>query len=149
MTRVFTAYAAGFAMTVALAASADPATDLLGAWSGEYTAVSPTNSSGAGPRFSNAEIVLEIKEQQGSVFWGEGRWRRQGSEDWAQYEITGNLSADDSGKIGMVESSSDPSFGVNALIDAQLDDEKLYVSVRSLARGTTYSAVLERSDVSN
>lgn len=149
MTRVFTACAAGLAMTVALAASADTATDMLGAWSGEYTAVSPTNSSGTGPRFNNAEVVFEIKEQQGTVFWGEGRWRRQGSEDWTRHEITGNLSADGSGKIGMVESSSDPSFSVNALIDGQLEDDKLYVNLRSLSRGTTYSAVLERSDVSN
>jgi hypothetical protein len=136
-------------MTIALAARADPASDLLGAWSGVYTAVSPTNASGTGPRFSNAEVVFEIKEQQGTVFWGEGRWRRQGSEDWTRHEITGNLSADGSGKIGMVESESEPSFVVNALIDAQLEDEKLYVNLRSLSRGTTYSAVLERSDVSN
>jgi hypothetical protein len=59
------------------------------------------------------------------------------------------ISADGSGKIGMVESVSDPSFRVNSLIDAELDDEKLYISLRSLERGTTYSAVLERSDVSN
>ncbi len=135
-------------MTIAFAASADPATDMLGAWSGKYTAVSPTNARGAGPRFNNSEVVLTIKEQQGTVFWGEGRWRREGSDDWTWYEITGNLSADGSGKIGMVESSSDPSFSVNALIDAQLDDDKLYVNFRSLSRGTTYSALLERSDVS-
>ncbi len=147
MTRYMTAGAAALATTLALgtAALADATPDLRGTWAGSYTTVSPSRTAtGDVPRFNNAEWVLHIEKQQDNVFWGPSKWRRAASEDWTFYDATGSVSLDGSGKIGIVESSADPTIGVNALIDARYEDGKIYADFRSLRNGTTYSTVLER-----
>ena len=139
--------AAATTMAIALATSAiASADDLRGVWQGQYTVVSPTNANGPGPRFAEAEWRLDIKEQQGNVFWGESQWRRVGADSWNSAELTGNIMADGSGDIGMVETSPTATSGVNAIIDGRFDGDKIYVDFRSMQRGSSYSAVLERMD---
>ncbi|WP_420586513.1 hypothetical protein [Ruegeria sp.] len=146
MTRFMTAGAAALAtsLTLATAAMADTP-DLRGTWVGSYTAVSPSDAAiGKTPRFNSAEWVLHVEKQQDNVFWGPSKWRRNATDDWTVYEATGTVSLDGSGGIGIVESSSDPTIGVNALIDARYEDGKIFADFRSLRSGTTYSTVLER-----
>ncbi|WP_254445793.1 hypothetical protein [Ruegeria arenilitoris] len=146
MTRFMTAGAAALAtsLTLATAAMADTP-DLRGIWTASQTTVSPSNAaSGDAPRFNQSEWVLDIQKQQDNVFWGPSKWRRNASDNWTMYEATGAVSQDGSGKIGIVESSAEPTIGVNALIDARYEDGKIYADFRSLRTGTTYSTVLER-----
>ncbi|MBO9444427.1 hypothetical protein [Ruegeria sp. R14_0] len=146
MTRFMTAGAAALAtsLTLATAAMADTP-DLRGIWTASQTTVSPSNAAtGAAPRFNQSEWVLEIQTQHDNVFWGPSKWRRNATDNWTMYEATGSLSQDGSGRIGIVESSTEPSIGVNALIDARYEDGKIYADFRSLRTGTTYSTVLER-----
>ncbi|MEM8959501.1 MAG: hypothetical protein AAGC86_17000 [Pseudomonadota bacterium] len=121
-------------------------TDVTGTWHGEYTVVVPTNARGDGPRFNEAEWQLHITDQQDNVFYGETKFRRQGSDSWNTRQVTGNLSADGEGRIGMLETRTEPPYEVTGVIDGRLDGDKIYVDFRSLNRGATYSAVLEKTD---
>lgn len=124
-------------------------TDLRGTWSGEYTAVSPTNAQGEGPRFAKAEWKLEITDQEDNIFYGISSWRQVGSDTWQSYQATGNLRADGSGYVGIMEIGSEPPYAINSIINGQLDGEKIYVDFRGLNLGVTYSAVLEKAASGN
>lgn len=140
---------AALTAALGLAAIAAPAlaeTDLTGSWHGEYTVVVPTNARGEGPRFNQAEWKLDITEQQGNVFYGETNFRRQGADSWNTRQVTGNISADGEGRIGILEIGTEPPYEVTGVVDGVIDDDKLYVEFRSLTRGSTYSAVLEKTD---
>lgn len=133
---------------LALALAAGPAladTDLTGTWTATYTAVSPTNNRGEGPRFQEAEWQLNITDQQGSVFYGETKWRSGTSPDWTTLQVTGNISADGAGRIGMAEIGTQEPYEVHSVIDGLLDGDQIYVDYRSLHTGTSYSAVLEKA----
>lgn len=133
-------------LALALTASAGMAeVDLTGTWQATYTAVSPTNLRGEGPRFNQAEWQLEIKEHRGNVFYGQTRWRLSGSQDWSTLQVTGNVSANGDGRIGMLEIGNDDPYPVHSVIDGQLKDGQIVVDYRSLRTGTTYSTVLERT----
>lgn len=143
------ALTAALGLATAVPALADTnmtGTDLTGTWHGEYTVVVPTNARGEGPRFNQAEWKLEITEQQGNVFYGETNFRRQGSDSWNTRQVTGNISADGEGRIGILEIGTEPPYQVTGMVDGVIDDDKIYVDFRSLNRGATYSAVLERID---
>lgn len=135
------------ALICATIASAD--TDLRGTWTGDYTAVSPTNNNGEGPRFAKAEWRLEITDQQGPVFYGSSSWRPMGSDTWRNYQATGNIRADGSGYVGIMEIGTEPPYAVNSIINGQLDGNKIYVDFRGLNTGVTYSAVLEKEEGGN
>lgn len=142
-----TALALGTAAALALAAVPALAdTDLTGSWAASYTAVSPTNSRGEGPRFNQAEWQLTITEQQGNVFYGQTKWRTVNSPDWTTLQVTGNISADGSGRIGIVEIGTEEPYDVHSVIDGLLDGDRIYVDYRSIRSGATYSAVLEKSE---
>ncbi len=146
MTRYMTAGAAALATTLTLgtAALADATPDLRGTWMGAYTTVQPSHYyKGDQPRFNQAEWVIDIQQQQDNVFWGPSKWRSDSLDVWQEYEVTGAISLDGSGKIGLVETSP-LIIGANALIDARYEDGKIYADFRSLRNGTTYSTVLER-----
>ncbi|WP_209505731.1 MULTISPECIES: hypothetical protein [unclassified Ruegeria] len=146
MTRYMTAGAAALATTLALgtAALADTMPDLRGTWTGSYTTVQPSHyHKGDQPRINQAEWMLDVQVQDGNVFWGPSKWRRDGDTEWYENEATGTISLDGSGKIGMVETAP-LLIGANALIDARYADGKIYADFRSLRNGTTYSTVLER-----
>ena len=138
-----------FGAMIATSAAAQEYPDMSGTWEGTYTAVSPTNAGGPGPRFRNAEWQIEISAQEDNVFWGQSKWRRSGSDSWTESEITRNLNALGSGAVGMIETSPDPTVGVNALINGQLDGDSLYIDFRGLRAGVTYSTVLHRSEALN
>jgi len=141
-----TAGAAALAATLILgtATLADTTPDLRGTWVGTYTTVQPSHYyKGDTPRFNQAEWVIDIQKQQDNVFWGPSKWRSQSVDEWHEYEVTGAISLDGSGKIGLVETSP-LVIGANALIDARYEDGKIYADFRSLRNGTAYSTVLER-----
>lgn len=119
-------------------------TDLTGMWQATYTAVSPTNLRGEGPRFNEAEWRLNVTQQRGNVFYGETKWRSSTSPEWTTLQVTGNISADGEGRIGLVEIGSDDPYQVHSMINGQIKDGQIFVDYRSLRTGTTYSAVLER-----
>ncbi|NVO57233.1 hypothetical protein HW561_15680 [Rhodobacteraceae bacterium B1Z28] len=146
MTRYLTASAAALATSLSLgtAALADTTPDLRGKWTGTYNTVQPSHYyKGDEPRFNQAEWVVDIQKQEDNVFWGPSKWRSQDNDLWHEYEVTGSISLDGSGKIGIVETSP-LVIGANALIDAQYKDGMIYADFRSLRNGTTYSVVLER-----
>ena len=144
MTRFMTASAAALASSLALGTTALADTpDLRGTWMGAYTTVQPSHYyKGEQPRFNQAEWVLDIQQQQDNVFWGPSKWRSDSIDVWQEYEVTGAISLDGSGRIGLVETSP-LVIGANALIDARYEDGKIYADFRSLRNGTTYSTVLE------
>ena len=133
------------AATTFSAAAADQIPDLRGAWSGTYLAVSPSRENELGPRYNNAELVIEIREQTENAFWGVSKWRVVGRDQWNTAEITGSVSLKDKNAIRMLERSADPQSGVVGLFDGTLLDGKLYVDFRGFRAGTVYSTVLERS----
>lgn len=146
MTSYLTASITSLAATLTLGtvAFADALPDLRGAWVGSYTMVQPSHYyKGDQPRFDQAEWVVDIQQQQDNVFWGPSKSRSQDAGDWQEYEITGAISLDGSGQIGLVETSP-LVIGANALIDARYENGKIYADFRSLRNGTTYSTVLER-----
>ncbi|WP_037310561.1 hypothetical protein [Ruegeria halocynthiae] len=146
MTRYKTVGAAALAtsLTLGAAVSADTTPDLRGIWLGTYTTVQPSHFyRGDEPRFNQAEWMLDVQIQEGNVFWGPSKWRREGDTGWNENEATGTISLDGSGAIGIIETSP-LVIGANALIDARYQDGKIYADFRSLRSGTTYSTVLER-----
>ncbi len=146
MTRYMTASAAALTTAIAMgtAALADTTPDLRGIWAGTYTTVQPSHYyKGDQPRFNQAEWVVDIQQQQGNVFWGPSKWRGDGVEEWQDYEVTGAISLDGSGRIGLVETAP-LIIGANAVIDARYENGKIFADFRSLRNGTTYSTVLER-----
>ena len=46
----------------------------------------------------------------------------------------------------MLETQTEAPYEVTGVIDGLLDGDKIYVDFRSLNRGATYSAVLEKTD---
>lgn len=130
-------------------AEADDFADLRGVWTGKYLAVSPPRNADPGPRFNNAEWMLEIKEQNENVFWGKSKWRVKGRDEWNEKQATGSVSLKAAGPnlpwVNIVEVSLKPGGGVTGLIDGTLKDGKLYVNFRGLRAGTSFSAVLKKS----
>ncbi len=146
MTRYMTASAAALTTAIAMgtAALADTTPDLRGIWAGTYTTVQPSHYyKGDQPRFNQAEWVVDIQQQQGNVFWGPSKWRGDDVDEWQDYEVTGTISLDGSGRIGLVETAP-LIIGANAVIDARYENGKIFADFRSLRNGTTYSTVLER-----
>ena len=138
---------AALAMTILTTSSpgAQQHTDMRGAWSGTYLAVSPSRENEPGPRFNKAELVVDIKEQSENAFWGVSRWRVVGRDGWNSSEVTGSISLIDPAAVSIVEKSSNLQTGVVGLIDGTLKDGKLYIDFRGFRAGTAYSTVLERS----
>lgn len=143
--------AAALAGTMAFATSAfaDTAPDLRGEWSGTHTVVGlPNKDSDGAARFTQSEWVIDIQEQQDNVFWGTSKWSREGSDTWREAQVTGSIRMDGSGTISMVETRDGKGNKVNALIDATIEDGKIFADVRSLRSGISYSTVMERDSTS-
>ncbi len=148
ITKYLGAAALAGSLAVATTAIADTAPDIRGVWSGTHTVAGlPNANSDGAPRFNQAGLVLEIKEQQGNAFWGTTKWSRVGSDRVGEAQVTGAITQDGSGNIAMVETRVGPKNMINGLIDATYQDGKIYADFRSKS-GLSYSTVLERDGTS-
>ncbi|MEM7178018.1 MAG: hypothetical protein AAF503_09965 [Pseudomonadota bacterium] len=149
ISKLFGAAALAGSLALATNAVADTAPDIRGVWSGTHTVAGlPNANSDGAPRFNEAELILDIKEQQGNAFWGTSKWSRVGSDRWGEAQVTGAITQDGSGNIAIVESRVGPKNMVNGLINATYEDGKIYADFRSMTSGISYSTVLERDGTS-